>query len=104
MLHRKQILILMAILMLGQSVLVSADVHMIFEEADIHHMDHDHDEVEDQVSGDDCEHSCSSHAGSVLLIPSHHSIANSSSQTDRVHYQSLYSSVSSKVNLRPPIA
>lgn len=65
----KTLLILLISLMLGQSVLASADVHVVFEVLDTHHLEHTGDPVddltEDDHSGDDCGHCCHAHGCSL---------------------------------------
>lgn len=102
--YQRAILIVMAILMLGQSVLVGADVHLIFEETDTHHLDHDVDMGDSHASGDDCEHSCSSHGCSMSVPSKTQTKIDSYKHGGLSHYQFFNKSYSQEPHLRPPIA
>jgi hypothetical protein len=94
----------MIILVLGQTMLASADVHLLFEITDSHHLEHNDDQQAlEQHQGDDCEHSCYQHGGCVLLLsdsPASFSSAKASMLSD---YNKFYLSYNDKLFLRPPI-
>lgn len=93
---------------LGQSVLASADMHIVFEETDTHHSQHALDETEfvsdSDHSGDDCGHCCHAHGCSFSLTSNNdviHVVPISKLET-RYHESPYF--YNSDPALRPPIA
>ena len=66
---QKLILISLIALVLGQSVLASADVHFDFSTTDTHHLQHDLDDLSGEIdhSGSNCGHCCHSHGCNLSL-------------------------------------
>jgi hypothetical protein len=93
--------------MLGQSVLASADIHLVFEEAQAsHHLNDGHSVSMDSdfSSLDDCGHSCHSHGSCVGLFSSTNAFFEKAGLFVEDNYNNLYHSLSTHPFLRPPIA
>jgi len=101
---QRALLIIMMIFTLGQSVLASADVHQIFEQGDIHHLDHSEAHDSSHDTGDDCGHSCFSHGAATPLFSKNHYYFFSQNQNGWSIYQQNYQSHYADPRLRPPIA
>lgn len=103
MFTHKILLVLLVGLLLGQSVLTSADVHLIFEQKNAHHLEHDGANDADHAAVDDCGHSCHSHSLNLLLSQAHQS-AVSPHHSNPSRYKLCYLSCSTSPLFRPPIA
>ena len=95
-------------IVLGQSVLASADMHLVFEETDTHHSQHEQNDAnsgsESDHSGDDCGHCCHAHGCSLFMV-SHEYISHDTSINElNVRYHEYPYFYYSDPALRPPIA
>lgn len=105
--YRKIILTLLTFLMLGQSVLASADVHLVFEGMEsAHHLDDGHAEDTDSnlSSVDDCGHSCHSHASGIGLFFHANTFFGKTASLLKNSFNNFYLSPEIDSSKRPPIA
>ncbi len=95
--------------MLGQAVLASADMHLVFEETDTHHThseldSSDHALAETDHSGDDCGHCCHAHGCNLLMISETGMDIGGRDGDFYNGYLDIFYSAYSDPALRPPIA
>ena len=95
-------------IVLGQSVFASADMHVVFEETDTHHAQHELNDAdsasESDHSGDDCGHCCHAHGCNISLASHSHVIhAVTTNELEVRYHESPYFYYSDPA-LRPPIA
>lgn len=104
---QKLLLMLIMSIVLGQSVLASADMHLVFEETDTHHSQHELNDTDSvsgsDHSGDDCGHCCHAH-GCSLSMASHNYVMHldAINELDVRYHESPYFYYSDPA-LRPPI-
>ena len=100
-------MVLLMSVVLGQSVLASADMHIVFEETDTHHQHdnlHDVDLAEEDHSGDDCGHCCHAHGCSLSMATHSHGVhLDSVSEVIARYHEASYFYYSDPA-IRPPIA
>lgn len=105
---QKTLLVIIICLLLGQSVLASADVHLVFEETNQHHQDHgleNHDDVqENEHSSDDCGHCCHSHGVNLSIHSQEQGIIFPIKTVNISPYLNLLISHIAAPSFRPPIA
>lgn len=106
---KKLFLVLMMSIMLGQAVLASADMHLVFEETDTHHTQSEHELPDHTVgevdhSGDDCGHCCHAHGCNLLMVSDIQMDVGDMDGDFYSGYQDSFSSAYSDPALRPPIA
>lgn len=93
---------------LCQSVLASADMHLVFEETDTHHSQHELNDTGSvsgsDHSGDDCGHCCHAHGCNLSMVSNSYMLnTDSSDKLDARYHESPYFYYSDPA-LRPPIA
>jgi hypothetical protein len=104
---QKLFLVLIIGVVLGQSVMASADMHIVFEETDTHHEHSDSHEpnlAEEDHSGDDCGHCCHAHGCSLSLISQNHGVHFDFTNELIVQYHETPYFYYSDPAIRPPIA
>lgn len=104
---QKLILMLLMSVVLGQSVLASADMHLVFEETDTHHQHDNAGDVnlaEEDHSGDDCGHCCHSHGCGIYILSDAQIQFNETSDTHVLMDDGSDYFYSPDPSLRPPIA
>lgn len=104
---QKLILMLIIGIVLGQSAMASADMHIVFEETDTHHEHndfHDSELAEEDHSGDDCGHCCHAHGCSLSISSSSHSLHFDVINDLVAHYHESPYFYYSDPAIRPPIA
>jgi len=101
---RKLILGMFIALLLGQSVMASADIHVFFEDSGIAHASDMQTSNADLSSTDDCGHCCHSHGSGVGLFSQLTSLSELSASLLNSQYSNTYLSPPVDSALRPPRA